>query len=53
MVTREDAEELVKDVILTRQAMSARVAEFFDPAGLWEPVKLKLKLHLSKLNGRD
>ena len=53
MVTREDAEKLMKDVMPTRQAVTARIAEVFDPTGLWGPVKLQLKLHLSKLNGRD
>ena len=49
--TREDAEKMMEDVILTRQAVTARIAEFYDPAGLMEPLKLQLKLHLSKLNG--
>ena len=44
---------MMKDVILTRQAVTARIAEFYDPAGLMEPLKLQLKLHLSKLNGKD
>ena len=43
----------MKDVVLTRQAVTARIAEFYDPAGLMEPLKLQLKLHLSKLNGKD
>ena len=43
----------MKDVILTRQAVTARIAEFYDPAGLMESLKLQLKLHLSKLNGKD
>ena len=43
----------MEDVTLTRQAVTARIAEFYDPAGLMEPLKLQLKLHLSKLNGKD
>ena len=39
----------MEDVTLTRQAVTARIAEFYDPAGLMEP----LKLLLSKLNGKD
>ena len=44
---------MMKDVTLTRQAVTARIAELYDPAGLMEPLKLQLKLHLSKLNGKD
>lgn len=43
----------MKDVVLTWQTMTTKIAEFFDPASLWETVKLQLKLHLSKLNGQD
>ena len=52
-VTREDAESMMKDMVLTRQAVAARVAELFDPAGLYEPIKLQLKLLLAELNGKD
>ena len=44
---------MMKDMILTRQAITARIVDFYDPAGLMEPLKLQLKLHLSKLNGKD
>ena len=30
----------------------ARIAELFDLLGLLEPVKLQLKLHLARLNGK-
>ena len=30
----------------------ARIAELFDPVGLLEPIKLQLKLHLARLNGK-
>ena len=43
----------MKDVVLTRQAVTARIAEFYDPAGLMEPIKLQLKLLLARLNGKD
>ena len=53
IVTREDAENMMKDVVLTRQAVTARIAEFYDPSGLMEPIKLQLKLLLTRLNGKD
>ena len=40
-------------MLSTRQAVTARIAELYDPAGLMEPLKLQLKLHLLKLNGKD
>ena len=51
IITREDAENMMKDVVLTRQAVTTRIAEFYDPAGIMEPIKLQLKLLLAKLNG--
>ena len=34
VVTREDAEKIMKDVVLTRQAVVARIAECYDPTGI-------------------
>ena len=33
--------------------ITSKVAEFYDPIGIWEPVKLQMKLHLSKLKDLD
>ena len=30
----------------------AKIAEVFDPIGFLEPIKLQLKLHLARLNGK-
>ena len=49
---REEARDLIKKVTLTQQTVVARIAELFDPVGLLEPLKLQLKLHLSRLNGK-
>ena len=51
--TEEDATQLMKGVKITRRVVVSKVAEFYDPIGLWEPFKLQLKLELSKLNGRE
>ena len=48
----EEARDLTKKVTLTRQTMVARIAKLFDPVGLLEPLKLQLKLHLSRLNSK-
>ena len=50
IVTVDDAQQLMRDIKLTRKMCASKVAELFDPIGIWEPLKLQLKLHLSKLN---
>ena len=45
-----DAENILKSASLTRRVIISKVAEFFDPIGLWEPMKLKLILHSACLN---
>ena len=51
VITKQDAVELMKDLVVTRQIVASKLAEFYDPLGLWEPYKLQLKLENSKLNG--
>ena len=46
----EDAAEILKETILTRSIIISQIACLFDPLGLWEPVKLQLKLHSARLN---
>ena len=49
IVTRQDAEALLKDLIVTRRIVVAKVSEFFDPLGCFEPIKLQLKLAMRPL----
>ncbi len=42
--------EALQDSLVSRRNVLGRAAEFFDPLGLFEPVKLNLKLALSELN---
>ena len=51
--TRDDAKKLLQSVIITRKIVVAKVAEFYDPVGLFEPIKLQMKLELSELNNTD
>jgi len=39
--------------LMTRAVVLGRVAEFYDPVGWFEPLKLQMKLLLSGLNGLD
>ena len=35
---------------LTRRLVISKIAEFYDPVGIWEPLKLQLKLEAAMLN---
>ena len=50
IVTEDDAESILKSASLSRRIIISKIAEFFDPVGLWEPMKLQLKLHSARLN---
>ena len=50
IVSKQDAYELLRDTTLTRKMIASKVAEIYDPIGIWEPLKLRLKLDLSELN---
>ena len=49
----DDALKLMSSVVITRRICVSKVAEFFDPQGIWEPIKLEFKLELAKLAGYD
>ena len=49
--TQEDAEVLLQPIQLSRRQVVSKIAELFDPVGLWEPIKLNLKLMATELNG--
>ena len=48
---REDAEKLLKTITLTWRTILAKVAEFHDPCGFLEPIKLQMKLAMLPLKG--
>ena len=51
--SREDAQKLLRSVILTRRTILSKVAELYDPCGFWEPIKLQMKLAMLPLKGLD
>ena len=51
--SREDAEKLLRSVVLTRRTMLSKVAELYDPCGFWEQIKLQMKLAMLPLKGLD
>ena len=51
--SKEDAEKLLKTVSLTWRTILAKVTEFYDPCGFWEPIKLQMKLAMIPLKGME
>lgn len=51
--TPEDVSRLLNSTIITRRIVVSKIAEIWDPVGIWEPYKLQLKLDNSYLNGNE
>jgi hypothetical protein len=51
--TKEGIATALNDGLITRAKVLSRVAEFFDPAGWWEPLRLQMKIALQELNPLD
>ena len=47
--TTDDAERMLEKVSLTRRIIISKISELFDPLGIWEPLKLQLKLKSAQL----
>ena len=50
VITRDNAVKLLSSIPLTRRMVVSKYSELFDPVGIWEPIKLQLKLHASRLS---
>ena len=51
--TPSDVTKLLESTKITRRMVVSKIAELWDPIGLWEPYKLQLKLDSHVLNGLD
>ena len=51
--SRYDTDKLLQSITLTRKTMPDKVAEFFDPCGFWEPLKLQTKQAMLPLKGLE
>ena len=49
----EDVVKVLKGVKISRRTVVSKMAELWDPIGLWEPYKLQLKLDSIPLKGLD
>ena len=50
--TIEDVKKIMDPINITKRNIAAKVAELYDPTGVWEPLKLQLKLEFTVFNGR-
>ena len=53
VVTSADLRVLLDSTMITRRMVASKLAEFYDPVGLWEPFKVQLKLDNQELHGLD
>jgi hypothetical protein len=53
VVSANDVSIVLEDVKISRRIVASKVAEFYDPIGLWEPLKLQMKLDNMPLKGLD
>ena len=53
VVSPTDVSKLLDSTNISRRMIVSKLAEIFDPLGLWEPYKLQLKLEAQALNGLD
>ena len=51
ITTIKDARRLLSPIKITKRIVVSKVSELFDPIGLFEPIKLHLKLEMTKLTG--
>ena len=50
VTTAEGLRSSLKDDLISKARLLSRTAEFFDPVGWWEPLKLQMKLSFQELN---
>ena len=53
VTTQSGLRSALKDGLITKAGVLSRTAEFFDPVGWWEPLRLQMKLSFQELNSLD
>ena len=53
VVSRDDVRKLLDSTKITRRLIISKIAEIYDPVGIWEPYKLNLKLDCKLLQGQE
>lgn len=49
----EDVSQLLQNLNISRRTVISKIAEFWEPLGIWEPFKVQLKLSAQALNSYD
>ena len=53
VVSPEDVNSVLKEVKISRRIVASKLAEFWDPLGMWEPFKVQFKLDNQHLKGLE
>ena len=53
VTTADGLRAAFKDGLINQAGVLSRMAEFFDPVGWWEPLRLQMKLSFQELNALD
>jgi len=53
VTTKEGLRLALKDGLITRVKVLSRIAEFYDPVGWWEPLRLQMKIAFQEMNSLD
>ena len=51
VTTVDDVSKLLSGFDITRRVVVSKIAEFWEPVGIWEPIKVQMKLAAQNLNG--
>jgi hypothetical protein len=51
VTTIDDVSKLMNGLDITRRIVVSKIAEFWEPVGIWEPIKVQMKLGAQSLNG--
>ena len=51
VVTSDDVDKLLQGFEITRRVVVSKIAEYWEPVGIWEPSRVQLKLSAQLLNG--
>ena len=53
ITSEQGLKESLSQVTLTKKSILSKIASIYDPIGFWEPLRLQLKLHFSRLNEKS
>ena len=51
VITADDVDKLLHGFEITRRVVVSKIAEYWEPLGIWEPIRVQFKLSAQPLNG--